>query len=258
VDPQGLESCTAFDSWDQSVQTRTSATESFDLGEYLHIDLLTEQTHEPHCFPPSEISQSTDGALAENPQSQSRPSFTLPDVSHPSLIPGRSDYRSNNTFNSGSQRFSSVSTPSSLERSPSHSTTVLSNSCGSEEAANSKRRISLAHGTYSCLTCKDTFSNEAGYRKHRRHANCTASSPKPRCSACERVFTLSKDLKRHQVHGCPASKSESRQLKLFTCSCGERAYPRKDSLQRHIRNANTQEHSQRHKCNACKHCQCRC
>ncbi|KAF1940319.1 hypothetical protein EJ02DRAFT_232090 [Clathrospora elynae] len=88
-------------------------------------------------------------------------------------------------------------------------------------------------------------------------------SPKSTCNACGRTFKHPKDLKRHQgqrgsTSSCPALRTQSSQLKPFACSCDERSYTQKDSLQRHMDRENVKEGGLRHKCKNCQHCRCRC
>jgi uncharacterized Zn-finger protein len=220
--------------------------EPFDFEDFIVFDPLTTQVHESYVpFLPG-ISPSTDGALAENSQSQSSLKNFEIDAGI-QLLPSDP---------AGFSSSSSVSWPA-------ESVISLDDDQASQEAPDGKREIPLARKFFVCPTCTEAFSNESLYRRHRRHRNCSAQSANFVCDACQRSFHLVKDLKRHQgLRGsapvCPMLKAEAKQFKRFVCTCDKASYTRKDSLQRHITDKNAIEGGQQHQCKSCHRPRCCC
>jgi hypothetical protein len=141
---------------------------------------------------------------------------------------------------------------------PSHSGTAraspTSSSHISGDAPEGKREINpLRPTSIICSTCKGSFPTAL------RH-NCRAVST---CTGCKQSFKHLKDLKRHQGLGgsaasCHALKGNTVPSTHFTCTCGKKPFPRKDSLRRHMDCQNSRESSQRHRCKACDNCRCCC
>jgi len=221
----------------ESVPLGTSVSESFDLEKFIDIDPLTWPAHEPQNFPTPEISSSADEAIAENSQSHIHKNFTTPTISPASMNHFSEVSAPGTALRLATDRYPSISTPASSEPRSRISTSPSSSGLGSDEAATGKREISSVYMVHSCPTCKVSFTKEAHYRQHRRHRQCTAPSSTNQCDVCQRVFTLPKDLRRHQKRSCTVQTVRE----SFACSICERSYQRKDSLQRHVREAHAKK-----------------
>jgi predicted RNA-binding Zn-ribbon protein involved in translation (DUF1610 family) len=203
----------------------TSVTESSDLEQPIDVDLSTKDIHEPENFPFPENSLSADNAaIAENFQSQSRSNFITPHYPSIVTIPSFHSSTPSSISETNLEWFSDITTPLSLGPEPSSSASPSSSGLSLDDDIAGKRVIGSAYAVHFCSTCK---------RQHQRYRNCTASSFRFQCAPCKEDFTLKKDLKRHQEtsSSCLARKAKT----SFTCpDCGVE-YPRKDSLQRHVR-----------------------
>jgi hypothetical protein len=224
-----------------SVEELASTSESFDYGQFIDIDLLLWHVPEPQIFLPPGISLSANGAIAENFQSQPRLNFTSPNPPYVAMIPVSDTSTPSISSEPNLEQSSSISTPLSLELRSSSSASPSNSGLGSDDATGEKREISSTYVVRSCPTCNERFTKEALYTRHRRHRKCTASSSILQCNACPKrpIFTLLKDLKRHEIRSCPARIVK----KSFTCSdCGLK-YLREDTLERHARETHVNKNS---------------
>jgi hypothetical protein len=224
----------------ESAPTGASSTE---YSKYIDPSLITLQGHESQsCFLP-EIGQSTGGVLTQDAQSQFSPNF-LPNVVQQSL-PAPSS-----TMPSLEQALIFYPSPPSVPSSADSailSASLSDNSRASNDTPHRKREIS---STPKSL-------------RHRQHVKRRNRQDVSRCQHCETNFSHPKDLTRHLGNGraapsCSALKATGSQEKPFACTCHKAAYPRKDSLQRHMNRENTREKQQQHRCRTCNCCRCTC
>ena len=217
---------------DESAPVRASSLEQFDMSQFIDINLLVMPESEPQDQSPPGIGQFIDGGFGQCSQPQylqhnfeinSHRSFCTPSISA-------------NAQSSSSASSSAI--PSSRSTSPS-TNTHTSDKLAQQASTTGKMIIASTVTSFQCSTCKEIFLNEHRYRKHRR-GDCTSRTIH-RCEACDRTFTLEKDLKRHQgsASSCPAAK-KLQTRKQFTCICGS-AYTRKDILLRHFQRANARD-----------------
>ncbi|PSN64352.1 hypothetical protein BS50DRAFT_646364 [Corynespora cassiicola Philippines] len=119
-------------------------------------------------------------------------------------------------------------------------TSTSTQSCGTSTPPNTE---SIPAATGVNQSGKMEISRLA-IQRVRRHANqrqkiTDAVGSDIKCNACNRKFTLAKDLVRHRdstsCSSSPAAKRDRSDMKKkFVCTCGK-SYPRKDSLLRHLR-----------------------
>jgi RNase P subunit RPR2 len=236
----GVASAQSFYALDESVPSGTSSAELFDFDQFFDFDLLTRPENEPQNQYPPGISQFVDGGIGRHPQSQFSQSYSEINVqrrSPSSLINQETAQASSSTSPSADWSTRSIS--------------PLTNSDTADEVLQpisqaSKMEISPAAKSFTCPTCKEFFSSELRYRQHHRRGYCSARQ-NYKCDACERTFTLAKDLKRHQgsASSCPAATKQQKKHQ-FTCTCGNTS-TRKDTLLRHFQRANARDGDNVHK-----------
>ncbi|KAF2108204.1 hypothetical protein BDV96DRAFT_672314 [Lophiotrema nucula] len=211
----------------ESVSIEISSTDDTQLEQFFDFDLLAAPMDEPRSLSPPGISQFVnDGfGLASQPQlSQQDHEIEL---QYPNLF----DLDAQDSRQSPSSASLSAT---SLTRSTSPSTS----SHASDDAPQLGRvMIPVIAKALLCSTCNDSFSSELRYRHHIRRNACVARQSF-KCHACERSFTLAKDLNRHQrsAKSCPAASSQL-STGRYTCTCGK-SYTRRDTLLRHFERAN--------------------
>jgi hypothetical protein len=243
----------------------TSDSYGCDFENYLGMDPLAMPDDEPQRTIAPGVSQFDDQVLAENSTSQFCFDLQNIDIHQPLLSPQWSTATPSDKNELDSNRFLNAisSSSSSLELSAAQPPIPLGSGQFSGDPRKSKMKIPSIRMTYPCLTCKESFANEALHRRHSRHNKCTAPSPTFLCEACQRSFTYAKDLTRHRGKGdspssCPVLKTKNPSPKRFACTCDKHSYTRKDSLQRHMDKGNARESGQRHRCKICQHFPCHC
>lgn len=82
---------------------------------------------------------------------------------------------------------------------------------------------------FKCPHCCKIFSSKQ-FRSHVQKCKDCIQHPN-KCDVCERVFSLPKNVRRHQESG--SCLKGSAPVRTFACTCGKN-YPRKDRLLRHI------------------------
>jgi len=233
-------------------QLQTSMALDFDFGAHVHIDSLPVLSHESqNPFQPG-ISLSADGTYAQDTLPQFCFNFNDVDDYHTLLSSSLSPLGSGDSLGLDQRPSSDFSSPASLATWATQSPQSLA-SHTTDNVPGGKREINPVWTTFVCDTCKATFTSEARYMKHKRQSNCTAPPPNFACSACSRLFSCAKNLKRHQVSAC-ALKAR---LEKPRCTCNK-SFGRKDVLQRHMTIANARSLNQQHKCTVCQKPRCCC
>jgi hypothetical protein len=236
-----------------------SYEQSTESTKYIDPYLLTRLEHEPQDLSPSEISQPIAETLAESTQSQS---------------PFDPKKQKNKNYASISVSRLSINdeclewdveltqAPCS-SRSTDPSQSPISSSSISEQASSDKQEgkieISAASARLTCPTCQESFPTALRYRKHMGALACHMPFS---CHDCGRKFKKAKDLQRHRGHAkaassCPKLRNSESQAKPFACTCNSKAYTRKDSLLRHLRE-HSRDGMQHHRCRACNRSPCTC
>lgn len=218
----------------ESVHSGTSQLPSWDIEEFITLDLSTSHSYEPDVSLSSSINQSADEAMAENSRSRSCTIFISPTTT-PAAIESATYAFGSECVSGFHQRSTSVSTPSSSEPWPVHSASPSSSCHSSEKVPTGRREISSTYAEYRCPTCGKVLAGERLYQKHKRCGKCRDPTLVPQCGACRQTFTLPKDLERHQTWSCSTLLQGRGQPKRFVCVQCDRSYPRKDSLLRHVR-----------------------
>jgi len=94
----------------------------------------------------------------------------------------------------------------------------------------------------TCPHCRKIISSKQ-FRSHVRKCQWHIQHPN-QCDACGKVFSILKDVTRHQKYGsCP--KRSSAPKRTFVCACGK-DYPRKDHLLRHIQTQTSTSEDDKH------------
>jgi hypothetical protein len=251
---QYSEPLTILDNW---FPIGDSAVQDDNPQEYIDPSVLTRSEHEPLNYYPSGISQSVSEASA---QSQFLLNPIPPDIQH---IPSTTytaalDYEQE----SGSRKSQRLSYPAPLQSSPSQPASPASSGQASSDAPEGKMEIASARTKYVCPSCRESFTTGLRYRRHFGVLGCQTSSF---CHDCGKKFTKEKDLQRHRGHtnaapSCPKLKAIDPRVKPFACTCNLKAYKRKDSLLRHLRNlrGHAGDDLQQHRCKACDRAFCSC
>jgi hypothetical protein len=208
----------------------TSSVESHNLTIHPAVPSIQEYEQQA-CFIP-DLFQSTEEALAEGSLSQSPLDLFLYDLQQP-ILPQDLVSHHPSTYSQPSTEVSS-SLGCLLSSSPS---TVRSDSPpntrqGPKDVPDGKKAIRSMAKQFICPSCNDTFFTELRCRKH-TNDGCR---PRTTCNGCGKIFTLPKDLKRHEGNRqiCPVLHPPRLQDKTFACECGVR-FARKDTLNRHMK-----------------------
>jgi hypothetical protein len=221
---------------------------------YINPCLLTRPEHESLICSTSVISQSAPEALAQVTQSQSLLDPLPPDTPRlPSTIYTKAV---GDRQESESRKLRGLFYPTSPHLSPSQSASPASSGQASSDAPDGKMEIATTGAKYLCPACRTSFSSDLRYRKHLGALSCQKLF---NCHDCELRFKNAKDLQRHRGHtkaasSCRKRKAVGLRVKPFACTCKLKAYTRKDSLLRHLRDTDPLSH----RCKACDNASCSC
>jgi hypothetical protein len=214
---------------------------------------LTIMEHESQNFSPSVTSQPAPEALAQSFRSQSLSYPILPEIQRVPLAAYTEIWQDLDPYN-----FHSLSFPTSTHWSPFQPASPTSSEQVSSDAPDGKMEIVATCVSYMCPTCQKSFTTDRQYKNHVGALGCHTSF---NCHDCGQNFKQKKDLQRHRGHtkaasSCSKGRTVGIQVKPFACTC-KKAYPRKDSLLRHLRRY-ASETPRRHRCKACSHVPCSC
>jgi hypothetical protein len=225
--------------------------------EYIDPFLLTIPEHESQNRSQSVISRLVPEALAQGSRSQSLLDSLHPEAQHIPPITYMGILGHNEELQQ--QQFLGPSSPTSLHLSTFQSASPTSSDQVSSDTQGGKIEIVSTSAKISCLLCQESFQTTLRYRKHLGAFGCKTLFS---CYDCGRKFKIEKDLQRHRGHNkaassCPQRKGIGLGVKPFACTCNSKAYTRKDSLLRHLRE-HVNDKPQHHRCKACDHHPCRC